>query len=223
MEDAGIPMVMGLFRDRDTKSSFLVLLCFIIVATTFDSSGLRVLRCIFTLLLKIFTALFAVPLTREWLLMWWVLLSELKASVWLLLRDVSVCAFVPLLVCIGSLCFLRTNKVFCEFCGTFSACSLSTARPGLVGLGVGLGVPLFLIDECDETLCLRVELSRIEAIVVDSVVRVLLVEVINVDLGGELAVTVVGLVVPSTCCRTPGSDLVKLAARGKSGVGLRRE
>lgn len=155
--------------------------------------------------------------------MWWVLLSELKASVRLLLKNVSVCAFVPLLVFIGSLCFLRTNKFFCEFCGTFSAYSLSTARPGLVGLAVGLGVPLFLIDSCDETLCLRVEVSRVEAIVVDSVVRVLLVEVINVDLGGELAVTVVGLVVPSTCCLTPGSELEKLAARGKSGVGLRRE
>lgn len=151
------------------------------------------------------------------------LLSELKASLWLLLRDVPVCAFVPLPVFIGSLCFLRTNKVFCECCGTFSTYSLITGRAGLVGLSVGLGVPLVLIDSCDERLCLRVEVSKVEAIVVDSVVSVLLVEVINVDFGGELAVTVVGLVVPSTCSRTPGTDLVELAARGKRGVGLRRE
>lgn len=135
-----------------------------------------------------------------------------------------MCAFVPLPVFIGSLCFLRTNKVFCECCGTFSTYSLITGRAGgLLGMSVGLGVPLFLIDSCDETLCLRVEVSKVEAIVVDSVVSVLLVEVINVDLGGELAVTVVGLVVPSTCSRTPGTDLVELAARGKRGVGLRRE
>lgn len=223
MEDAGIPMVMGLFRDRDTTSTFLVLLCFIIVAIIFDSSGLRVLRCIFTLLLKILTALVSVPLTREWFLMLWVLLSELKASVWLLLRDVSGSTLLPLPMFIGSLCFLRTNNVFCAFCGTFSTYSLSTGRPGFVGLAVGLGVPLLLIDSCDETLCLTVEISRVEGIVVVSVVNVLPVDVINVDLGGELAVTVVGLVVPTTCSRSPGIDLVKLTARGKSGEGLRRE
>lgn len=134
-----------------------------------------------------------------------------------------MCAFVPLPVFIGSLCFLRTNKVFCECCGTFSTYSLTTGRAGLVGLSVGFGVPLVLIDSCDKTLCLRVEVSKVESIVVDSVVSVLLVEVINVDLGGELAVTVVGLVVPSTCSRTPGTDLVELAASVKRGVELRRD